>query len=55
MVETESLSTLKWKAKLKEELLIELVKESEIGNSTLEGLSLFQILLLVQLTTLLLI
>ena len=36
MVETESLSTLKWKAKLKselkEELLVELGKESEIRN-----------------------
>ena len=45
MVETESFSTLKWKAKLKselkEELLIELGKESEIRNFTLERLSLF--------------
>ena len=42
MVETESFSTLKWKDKLKselkEEVLIELGKESEIGNSTLERL-----------------
>lgn len=50
MVETESFSTLKWKDKLKselkEEVLIELGKESEIGNSTLERLSLFSKVLL---------
>jgi hypothetical protein len=53
MVETESLSNLEWKAtlkselsELKEELLIELGKESEIENSTLERLFLFSKVLL---------
>ena len=50
MVEPESLSTLKAKLKfeLKEELLIELGKESEIGNSTLEFSKDFSKVLLVE-------
>jgi hypothetical protein len=44
MVETESLSNLKWKATLKSELKEELL--IELGNSTLERLSLFSKVLL---------